>query len=120
MIEILIIKKIINFFINKEVSITIPTRYNISSDHSWKNSYIIDDVFDQVYHKIKSDSKFKKKCDEVSHIKISFEVSYFSDRSFIQKKTIITPYIDGVLYNPFDNSTMISLNRERKINSLLK
>ena len=141
MIEIKIfikILKLLGFIKESEVSINIPTCYNVEIYNFYNDDKVMNDIFAQIYHRIETDNKFRKRCKDVKYIKTSFQViPYYRFHALWQNPisntngtipkavsltedvTIMIPYVEGVLYNPFDQSVVSALERQEKINKLI-
>lgn len=112
-----------------DITINISTNYYntdaIDEIHSNKcksieAKLIMEDIFSKIYTKFESDKILEKRCRNVKQVWVTY---YQSDIEFGDSGgSIITtiPYVDGTLHNPFDKSVMSALERQRKIDNLLK
>lgn len=107
-----------------DITINISTKYNLyiseiqyfNKCESNEAKSILEDIFRQVYIQLENNKKLEKCCRNVKQVYVTY---YQSDDHRGGSIITIIPYIDGILYNPFDRSVMSALNRERTINSLL-
>lgn len=77
------------------------------------SSWIIDDVFAQIYKRFKEDPIIEKRCRNIKQVWITFCKTSNYD---VGNRVIQIPYFDGLLYNPYDFKSM---NRQMKIDKLL-
>jgi hypothetical protein len=127
-----ILLKISHFFglrLNEEhqddITINIPTIYpsmGIDEIHDNKcNSkqakWIMEDIMNQIYDRFQKDTIREKRCRNIKQV----WVTYYSNPNETGGGSIVTiiPYIDGVLYNPFEKGVNESLERNKKIDELL-
>jgi hypothetical protein len=111
---------------SEDIKFNIPTCYNESDlneilynkkCNTDRTKYIIDDVIKQTYRKLNVDSLFEKRCRRVRKVMIT----YYTIDSKDNCGSIITslPYIDGILYNPYESGVSELLQRNQKIDQLL-
>jgi hypothetical protein len=77
---------------------------------------ILDDIFDQIYKRFEKDSIIEKRC---SNIRAVFVTFYRNNNYDGGSRLIRVPYLDGVLYNPYDQYAHQSFMRQIKLNRLL-
>ncbi|HOB25700.1 MAG TPA: hypothetical protein PKG93_00935 [Bacilli bacterium] len=80
----------------------------------WTEQWIVDDIFDQIYKRFEEDPIFEKKCRNVKYVLTNYHFTHKS--GCIYETTRQIPYLDGVLYNPYDHK---SYSRQIKLNKLL-
>lgn len=103
-----------------DITMNIPTVYPDTCDNkceSKKAKIVMDDIMDQIYSRFKSDKIFEKRCRNVKQVWITYYK--YLDKSTGSIITMI-PYVDGILYNPFEKGVRELLNRNQKIEDLLK
>ncbi len=115
MVEVFLLEKIFRFYYKQKytANIIIPTCYQING---MNYDLIVKDVIDQIYYKINKGSKFRNKCKYAKFINAKFIIS----TTCTSDLTVMIPYLDGVLYNPYNKSDITALERQNKINNLLK
>ena len=97
-----------------DITINIPTAYQEKGlDEIWD----MKDIMNQIYDRFKQDTIIEKRCRNVKQV----WVTYYSNPDNTGGGSIVTriPYVDGVLYNPFEKGVYESLERNRKIEQLL-
>ena len=97
-----------------DITINIPTAYPEKGlDEIWD----MKDIMNQIYDRFKQDTLIEKRCRNVKQV----WVTYYSNPDNTGGGSIVTriPYVDGVLYNPFEKGVYESLERNRKIEQLL-
>ena len=97
-----------------DITINIPTAYPEKGlDEIWD----MKDIMNQIYDRFKQDTIIEKRCRNVKQV----WVTYYSNPDNTGGGSIVTriPYVDGVLYNPFEKGVYESLERNRKIEQLL-
>lgn len=102
-----------------DITIILPSSYpeeGIIELISLNNSYqwIVDDIFDQIYKRFEEDPIFEKKCRNVKYVLTNYHFTH--KNGCIYETTRQIPYLDGVLYNPYDHK---SYSRQIKLNKLL-
>jgi hypothetical protein len=104
-----------------DITINLPTRYidveyfNYTEDIDSESSWIIEDIFEQIYKRFKKDPKLEKKCRNAKMV----IATYYKDSSYSRSENrnlICLPYIDGELFNPHNEKL---LKRELKLKELL-
>jgi hypothetical protein len=122
-----IILKICHFFNYRldeehqdDITINIPTVYPEEEFddfiYNHETSFILDDIFDQIYKRFEKDSIIEKRC---SNIRAVFVTFYENNNHNGGSRLIRIPYLDGVLYNPYDPLDNQSFMRQIKLNKLL-
>ena len=125
-ISIPVISKITYTFIGVgDITINIPTIYPEkgldeildNKCESKEANWIMEDIMNQIYDRFKQDTIIEKRCRNVKQV----WVTYYSNPDNTGGGSIVTriPYVDGVLYNPFEKGVYESLERNRKIEQLL-
>ena len=76
------------------------------------------DIIRQIYREFEKEQILEKRCRNVEKVM----VTYYTSDNKKNYGSIITsiPYIEGVLYNPYENGVDEMIKRSKVINSLLK
>jgi hypothetical protein len=108
-----------------DITINIPTSYpekglyeiHDNKCKSKESKLIMEDIMSQIYDRFQKDPIRERRCRNVKQV----WVTYYSNENEKGGGSIITniPYVDGVLYNPFEKGVHESLERNKKIDQLL-
>ena len=123
--------KISHFFgfrLNEEhqddILVNIPTIYHQEAiEEIWDNKceseeakWVIDDIINQVYVHFQNNPKTEKCCRNVRQVFVTY---YINENGRDGSMVTTIPYVDGILYNPFEKGIQESLDRNNKIDQLL-
>lgn len=100
-----------------DITINLPTSYpDDCLDellYDGEENWVLADIFEQIYKRFSEDPLFEKRCRNVQQV----FVTYYRNSNYRFNGALSrVPYIDGVLYNPYDYK---AINRQVKLNQLL-
>ena len=122
------ISHLFGFRLNEEhqddIMVNIPTIYHQEAiQEIWDNKceseeakWVIDDIINQVYVYFQNNPKTEKCCRNVRKVFVTY---YINEDGRNGSMVTTIPYVDGILYNPFEKGIRESLDRNNKIDQLL-
>lgn len=121
------ISHLFRFRLNEEhqddIMVNIPTIYHQEAiQEIWDNKceseeakWVMNDIINQVYVYFQNNPKTEKCCRNVRQVFVTCGYHTSVSSIFID----VIPYVDGILYNPFEKGIQESLDRNNKIDQLL-